>query len=124
MVAKDDEGVIHKLWLMEDESQVTELQQILANKSVIIADGHHRYKTALQLHKEHDTPDDPIYESSRYRMMTFVNMMNKGLVILPTHRLIQHIDDFDPEHFINTLESNFTTEKFHIDYDGDNDDDW
>jgi len=113
-MARDDEGVTHKLWLMQAEGQVTELQQLLSNKSVIIADGHHRYKTALKLHEEHSNPQDPVAESSKYRMMTFVNMMNEGLVILPTHRLIQKVENFDASKLLADLENNFTIEKFTI----------
>lgn len=113
-IARDDEGVTHKLWLMQDEQQVSELQQILANKSIIIADGHHRYKTALKLHEEHDIPGDPVQDTSKYRMLTFVNMMNEGLVILPTHRLIQKVEDFSAEKLLGVLESNFTIEPFTI----------
>jgi uncharacterized protein (DUF1015 family) len=116
----DDEGVNHKLWLMQDEIQVAELTRLLANKSVIIADGHHRYKTALNLQEEHDVPGDTVQETSKYRMMTFVNMMNEGLVILPTHRLIQKIDNFDAEKLLNEIEPNFTIETFPIEDDGDN----
>ena len=117
--ARDDEGVTHKLWLMQDEAMVTELQQILANKSAIIADGHHRYKTALKLHEEHSSPTDQVSESSKYRMMTFVNMMNEGLVILPTHRLVQKVEDFQAKKLLDDLEPNFTIEKFPIE--GEND---
>jgi uncharacterized protein (DUF1015 family) len=114
ITATDDEGIIHKLWLMQDESMVSELQQILANKSIIIADGHHRYKTALQLQKDHSGPEDPVYNSSNYRMLTFVNMMNEGLVILPTHRLIQKVENFDTEKFLTDLEQHFTINTYTI----------
>jgi uncharacterized protein (DUF1015 family) len=114
MVAKDDEGVTHKLWLMQDDGLIQELKQLLANKSVIIADGHHRYKTALKLHEEHIAPDDPVSESSEFRMMTLVNMMNEGLVILPTHRLIQKVENFEPTKLLKDLEQNFNIKQFPI----------
>ncbi len=118
-MATDDEGVIHKVWLMQDESQITELQQLLADKSIIIADGHHRYKTALKLHEEHSSPDDPVHDSSAFRMITFVNIVNEGLVILPTHRLIQNVKDFNAEKLLNSITPNFSIEKFP--FEGDND---
>lgn len=111
-VARDDEGVTHKLWLMQDEGQIAELQQLLANKSIIIADGHHRYKTALKLHEEHNNPEDWVGESSKFRMLTFVNMMNEGLVILPTHRLVQKLEKFDADKLLNDSEANFKVDKF------------
>ncbi len=115
MVAEDDERVKHKIWLMVDQDLIEELKQILANKSIIIADGHHRYKTALQLHKEHNKPNDPVKTTSRYRMMTFVNMQNEGLKILPTHRLVQKVKHFDPNVLLKQLELNFKIEHFSID---------
>jgi uncharacterized protein (DUF1015 family) len=115
--ATDDDGVVHKLWLLDDESTIDELKQVLADKSIIIADGHHRYKTALKLHDEHSAPIDPVNESSGYRMMTFVNMMNEGLVILPTHRLVQKIENFDANKLLVDLEQNFSIERFHIEGD-------
>jgi uncharacterized protein (DUF1015 family) len=118
MVAQDDEGVTHKLWLMQDVRQINELKSILADKSMIIADGHHRYKTALKLHEEHNDTDDPVNVSSGYRMISFVNMLNKGLMILPTHRLVQKIEDFNSEVLLSELEQNFTINKYPIS-DGD-----
>ena len=66
----------------------------------IIADGHHRYKTALALQKE-----NPDLETARYRMLTFVNMSNPGLVILPTHRLVQNLEDFDGQKLLDGIEA-------------------
>jgi uncharacterized protein (DUF1015 family) len=80
---------------------------VLDDKYVIIADGHHRYKTALQYSKEH--PED---EPAGYRMLAFVNIMNKGLVILPTHRLVQGIEGFEPEKLITALKNDFDMEDF------------
>ncbi len=114
LTVTDDEGVIHKLWLMQNEGMIKELQKILANKSIIIADGHHRYKTALKLHEEHNVLYDPVKETSKFRMMTFVNMLNKGLVILPTHRLIQKVEDFAQDKLLAELDRNFKIEEFPI----------
>jgi uncharacterized protein (DUF1015 family) len=119
MTAQDDEGVTHKLWLMQDSEQINKLKSILSNKSVIIADGHHRYKTALKLQEEHNDENDPIRDSSNYRMITFVNMLNQGLVILPTHRLIQKIEDFNSEKLLLDLEQDFIINKYRIEGEDD-----
>jgi uncharacterized protein (DUF1015 family) len=97
---------------MVDQEMINALRELLAKKSIIIADGHHRYKTALKLHEEHAKPDDSVAESSEYRMMTFVNMNNKGLIILPTHRLIQKVEDFEPNKFLKILEQHFSVKQF------------
>ncbi|TFH01133.1 MAG: DUF1015 family protein, partial [Candidatus Thorarchaeota archaeon] len=67
-------------------------------KYIIIADGHHRYKTALQLSSE-----NPDLESTKYRMLTFVNISNPGLVVLPTHRLVQNLEVFSKEKLIEEI---------------------
>jgi uncharacterized protein (DUF1015 family) len=119
LVARDDDGITHKIWLMQDDAKIDELKTVLTDKSVIIADGHHRYKTALELQSEHSDPNDPVRDSSGYRMITFVNMLNKGLVILPTHRLIQKIKDFNSEKLLFDLEQNFTITKYPIEGEDD-----
>ena len=59
------------------------IQQQMADKKLLIADGHHRYETALQFSKDH-----PELEDAKWVMMTFVNMHSPGLRILATHRVI------------------------------------
>jgi uncharacterized protein (DUF1015 family) len=62
----------------------------MADKKLLIADGHHRYETALAYSKEH--PTDP---AARFVMMTFVNMHSPGLRILATHRVLRNVNGFD-----------------------------
>lgn len=107
MTVKDDEGVTHTLWAIDEEDDLKRINEVLENKYVIIADGHHRYKTALQYSKEH-----PDMESAQYRMMAFVNVMNKGLVVLPTHRLVQSVEDFDSKKLIEALRKDFDIMEF------------
>ncbi len=107
MKITDDDGITHRLWTLDDEDDISRIQETLDRKYIIIADGHHRYKTALQYSREH--PDE---EPVQYRMLAFVNIMNRGLVILPTHRLIQGIEGFDCEKLIAALSRDFSTEEF------------
>ena len=79
----------------------------MAGNFAIIADGHHRYKTALAYSRE-----NPGIMSARHRMMTFVNMSNPGLVVLPTHRLVQHIDGFDMISLIEKLKMDFDVKSY------------
>ena len=116
MKITDDNGITHKLWSIDDKDDISRILEVLDGRYIIIADGHHRYKTALQYSKEH-----PDQESSRYRMLAFVNIMNKGLVILPTHRLIQGIEGFDAEKLIHELRRDFTIEEFEFDIGDDKD---
>lgn len=107
MEVADDDNITHRLWAIDDETHIRTIQDIMEKKYVIIADGHHRYKTALKYSQEH--PDS---ESAQYRMLAFVNTMNKGLVILPTHRLVQGIEDFDTIKLMEALSEDFEIEEF------------
>jgi uncharacterized protein (DUF1015 family) len=91
----------------------------MADKKLIIADGHHRYETALNYSKEHApaSPAKAEYSTSQLPqpaypeaavMMTFVNMDSDGLVILPTHRVVHSLTNFDPAAFARAAEEFFT----------------
>ena len=85
----DDDNVRHRLFAIESAEDIIAITRMMADKRAIIADGHHRYETALNYWRETNNP------AAEYCMMTFVNMRNEGLVILPTHRLVANLDDFD-----------------------------
>jgi uncharacterized protein (DUF1015 family) len=80
----DEYGAIHRVWKI---TAVAPIQQLMADKRLLIADGHHRYETALAFHKE-----NPGLAGADRVMMTFVNMYSPGLRILATHRLVNGID--------------------------------
>jgi uncharacterized protein (DUF1015 family) len=79
----DEYGVVHRIWKIVDASLI---QQLMADKKLLIADGHHRYETALGMYKE-----NPGLPGADRVMMTFVNMHSPGLKILATHRLVSGI---------------------------------
>jgi uncharacterized protein (DUF1015 family) len=93
----------------------------MADKKLIIADGHHRYETALNYSREH-TPASPVRaEHDAHElphpafpesavMMTFVNMDSDGLVILPTHRVVHSLGGFDPAAFASAADKFFAVE--------------
>ncbi len=101
----DDEAVRHRIWIIDDKAETENITRLMAHRYVIIADGHHRYKTALQLSKE-----NPKLESAKYRMAAFVDMANPGLVILPTHRVVQNLPEFDRARLLTRLSENFEIE--------------
>jgi uncharacterized protein (DUF1015 family) len=90
----DDYGATHSLWPITDPGQVDKIQSLMAPKKLLIADGHHRYETALAYRNEH--PEDP---AAQYVMMTFVNMHSRGLKILATHRVLRNVPNFNAEAF-------------------------
>jgi len=99
--AVDDAGVRHRLYAIDDPADVAALTAMMAAKSVVIADGHHRYETALEYYRQTGNP------AARFRMMTFVNMRNEGLVVFPTHRLIRNLESFDPAGLVKRLAGPF-----------------
>ncbi len=79
----------HRVWAITDPQRVAQIQQAMAEKKLLIADGHHRYETALAYRDDH--PEDP---AAQYVMMTFVNMYSPGLKILATHRVMRNLENF------------------------------
>jgi uncharacterized protein (DUF1015 family) len=86
----DEYGVEHTLWTVADRAHVESMQSAMADKKLIIADGHHRYETALayrdEMHGEKGSDRIP---------MTFFNMDSPGLTVLPTHRVLANVAGFD-----------------------------
>jgi uncharacterized protein (DUF1015 family) len=90
----DEDGVGHRLWLAHDPAEVAALQTALRDRPIVIADGHHRYETALNFRNERQAPEMVPREAAQRRLDHFVLMNlvqadDPGLVILPTHRLIR-----------------------------------
>jgi uncharacterized protein (DUF1015 family) len=105
----DEFGVIHRLWPVSDTAFHRNIQKEMNAKKLIIADGHHRYETALDYRDECRTrlgKPDPI-ASHEFAMMTFINSHSKGLTILPTHRLVHDLPEFDFERFRKALARSF-----------------
>src|SRR6476659_709719 len=70
-VTTDEYGALHRIWRISDPERIARIQELMADKKLLIADGHHRYETALAFRKDHPDAD--------YVMMTFVNMYSPGL---------------------------------------------
>ncbi|MHC4914630.1 MAG: DUF1015 domain-containing protein [Planctomycetota bacterium] len=100
--AHDGEGVVHRFWAVTDPAEVSALVKALADKDVFIADGHHRYETALKYSREH-----PELPAAACVMATLVALSDPGLVVLPTHRLVHSLPDFDLERLESALAENF-----------------
>ena len=100
MEARDLDGFVHRMWILQDEEEVKSLQEALKDTPIYIADGHHRYETALEYMKETGGEGD-----HNYVLMYLVNMAEEELTILPTHRLLRSLPVNDPigpltEHFV------------------------
>ena len=86
--ADDGYGAVHLLWRIADPATIARIQSLMADKKLVIADGHHRYETALAYSKQSSLPG-----ASRV-MMTLVNMHSPDLRILATHRLVRSLAAF------------------------------
>lgn len=110
--ASTDDGTVHRLWRVEDEAEIQRLQKLLAPRRVLIADGHHRYESALAyrdlVDREH--PGLPASAGHRFIMMTLCSMADPGLVIYPTHRLVHGLPGFRLATFLEQLANFFDVE--------------
>jgi uncharacterized protein (DUF1015 family) len=103
----DGNDVRHRIWIIDNPEDTSLVTKYMEDKYVIIADGHHRYKTALALSR-----DNPELESAKYRMLTFVNISNSGLVVLPTHRIVQNLEEFNNAALFESIEEHFEIAEF------------
>jgi uncharacterized protein (DUF1015 family) len=90
----DEYGTRHTAWRAADPKIIAEVTAAMGDKRLVIADGHHRYETALAYRnfcREMGRQDG----RAEYVMMTFVRMETDGLTILPTHRLVHSMANFD-----------------------------
>ena len=105
----DDTMTRNRLWVVDDAEIISSLCSQLEDKSIIIADGHHRYETALIY--RHIRRNDPQTSSGdgahNYIMMMFVNLDGEGVTIYPIHRIVHDLVDFDPDAFRRRLEEHF-----------------
>ncbi|MCK8114476.1 DUF1015 domain-containing protein [Anaerosoma tenue] len=108
----DADGVVSRLWAIRDAAAIDAVSAIVGERQVFIADGHHRYTTALAYRDERRaadaaagrTPIDPAYD---FVMMTLVNMDDPDLLVLPTHRRARAAGAFDVEGFWRALSERF-----------------
>src|SRR5215475_676804 len=111
---KDEYGVTHRLWVIWQPERVSVIQKSMADQKLVIADGHHRYETALNYRNEQREEEGEIDPEAPYEraMMTFVNTRSEGLTILPTHRVVANLPDFSWSTMRRYLEPFFAAESF------------
>ena len=109
----DDDRITHRLWIITDEDVIEKLCADFEDRKLYIADGHHRYETAVNyrdycrengISKEGDAQD--------YQMMYLVDMEHPGLVVFPTHRMVRDLPSFDKNIVLDGCKEYFETEKF------------
>lgn len=109
MEVTDGDGTVHRMWRVSDKDTLLKLTEAFADKKLYIADGHHRYETALNFHRSLCAEGKAVPgDESGYVMMMLVNMENSGLVVFPTHRIVHGLSEFDAEKIINECRNYFT----------------
>jgi uncharacterized protein (DUF1015 family) len=91
----DEYQTTHRVWKIVDAPRIAAMQRLMEDRKLLIADGHHRYETALAFRDA-----NPALQDARRVMMTFVNMHSPGLKILATHRLLAGMAGFDAQAFV------------------------
>ena len=109
----DNDHITHRLWVITDEKVIKKLTDDFTDRKLYIADGHHRYETALNyrnycrengISKEGDPQD--------YQMIYLVDMQHPGLVVFPTHRMVRDLKSFDKAAVLKGCEEYFDITKF------------
>ena len=130
---RDEYGVLHRVWKIADPSLIDLVRGKMRDKKLIIADGHHRYETALNYRDERRTtvasasvggiprehssenvlprPSEPENAPYELAMMTFINMDSPGLVILPTHRVVHGLASFSADALHDGARAYFSVEE-------------
>jgi uncharacterized protein (DUF1015 family) len=136
---RDEYGVVHRLWKVSDPHLIRLVHTEMLDKKLVIADGHHRYETALKYRDERrltsasagvggvpgqlsssrslatTKPEHCPYEMV---MMTFINIESPGLVILPTHRVVNGLSSFSAQEFQDRAYTYFSVEEVDPSIDG------
>jgi uncharacterized protein (DUF1015 family) len=112
----DEYGVVHRLWMVSDPTVIDFVRTKMREKRLIIADGHHRYETALNYRNERRADPGTSTSGSRLAphdlvMMTFVNLDSPGLLILPTHRVVHGSKTFSADEFRRKASEFFSVEE-------------
>ncbi|MEX2299916.1 MAG: DUF1015 domain-containing protein [Bryobacterales bacterium] len=106
LLAADEGGIVHRLWRISDPAAAAEIQAAMEHKKLLIADGHHRYETALTFFRE-----NPGLPGAGKVMMTFVNMRGSGLVVLATHRILDGLSGFGSAPVLERAKESFEVER-------------
>ncbi len=108
---EDYQGVRDVLAVIHDAAIISRFIAHLRNRKIILADGHHRYEGSLIYKKNRRNSDGPSYsgkEGYNFHLMYFTNTEADNLRILPTHRLIKGLTDFDEQQILRKMEEDFT----------------
>lgn len=112
----DEYETLHRLWRIHDPTFIQAVQQRMRDKKLLIADGHHRYETALAYRNERRAESGSSDPNAPYEfvMMTLIPMESRGLVILPTHRIVHGLPTFDRERMLEAAGQFFEIDRIDL----------
>ena len=112
-----EDGIVHRLWCVYEQEEINAVAKLMEDKKAYIADGHHRYETALNFRNHLREQGVITYDShlGNYVMMMLVNMEHEGLVVFPTHRIVKNLASFDEQAVLHACEQYFDIETKHGD---------
>ncbi|HEY2114741.1 MAG TPA: DUF1015 domain-containing protein [Candidatus Angelobacter sp.] len=112
----DEYETLHRVWRIHDPALIQAVQQRMRDKKLLIADGHHRYETALAYRNERRAQSGSSDPNAPYEfvMMTLIPMESRGLVILPTHRIVHGLPTFDRERMLEAAGQFFEIDRIDL----------
>jgi uncharacterized protein (DUF1015 family) len=112
----DEYETLHRVWRIQDPVLIHAVQQKMRDKKLLIADGHHRYETALAYRNERraESGSSDHQAPHEFVMMTLIPMESRGLVILPTHRIVHGLLDFDRERMLEAAGQFFDIDRIDL----------
>ena len=107
---KDEQDILRKMWVVNDSDFVNGIIEAMRSRDIIIADGHHRYETALAYKAMKKNERSQYEEPFDFVTMYFSSADDSGMTILPTHRKVMNLNSFDEKAFFTGLEKHFDVE--------------
>lgn len=101
------DGITHRVWKIEDPAEIQKISTLFEEKKLYIADGHHRYETALNYRNSLMAQGRKVGQAD-YVMMTLMHMEHPGLVVFPTHRVVHGLEQFDAQQLLKDCGEHFT----------------
>lgn len=108
------DDIRNRVWKLSDKRAIERIRNFMTDKNIFIADGHHRYETAINYANEIEAGNasKELKDNSKYALAYFCRLDDEELTILPTHRIIKDIGSLNKEEVIKKLKSFFITDEF------------
>jgi len=112
----DEYEVLHRVWAIRNPQLIRAVQERFCTKKLLIADGHHRYETALAYRNEQRAQMGGVDRDAPHEfvMMTLIPIESRGLVILPTHRIVQSLPTYDREQMLEGARRYFDIDRIDL----------